>query len=295
MRALSFKRHRFSAEVIRYTVWLYFRFTLSFRDVEELLAQRGIEVSYETIRCWTIKFGPQIARNLKRRRPAPSPRWHLDEMVCSVGGRRMYLWRAVDDEGEVLDLVMQRRRDTGAALKLLKRLLRNQPVEPISITTDGLGSYTAALKELELSDLHHSGRLRENNRAENSHLPIRRPACDAPPLRPRVFSIPRPQFVVPGSKQHAPRTPPGSQRSSSSASGSFHRRECAEAANNCFRNRGHGLHVASANWRGGPSPGAVRQPPSMGAPRTRREPQARRPASDQARPPPRRQVARTTA
>jgi transposase-like protein len=134
MRALSFKRHRFPAEVIRYAVWLYFRFTLSFRDVEELLAQRGIEVSYETIRCWTIKFGPQIARNLKRRRPAPSPRWHLDEMVCSVGGRRMYLWRAVDDEGEVLDLVMQRRRDTGAALKLLKRLLRNQPVDPVAIT-----------------------------------------------------------------------------------------------------------------------------------------------------------------
>jgi len=125
MRALSFKRHRFPAEVIRYAVWLYFRFTLSFRDVEELLAQRGIEVTYETVRCWTIKFGPQIARNLKRRRPAPSPRWHLDKMVCSVGGRRMYLWRAVDDEGEVLDLVMQRRRDTGAALKLLKRLLRN--------------------------------------------------------------------------------------------------------------------------------------------------------------------------
>ncbi len=174
MRALSFKRHRFPPDVIRHAVWLYFRFTLSFRDVEELLAQRGIEVTYETIRCWTIKFGPQIARNLKRQRPAPSPRWHLDEMVCRVGGRRMYLWRAVDDEGEVLDLVMQRRRDTSAALKLLKRLLRNQPVDPVSITTDGLGSYAAALKELELIDLHHPGRLRENNRAENSHLPSRR-------------------------------------------------------------------------------------------------------------------------
>jgi len=174
MRAFSFKRHRFPAEVIRHAVWLYFRFTLSFRDVEELLAQRGIEVSYETIRCWTIKFGPRIARNLKRQRPKPSPRWHLDEMVCSVGGRRTYLWRAVDDEGEVLDLVMQRRRDTNAALKLLKRLLRNQPIGPESITTDGLGSYAAALKELELTDLHRPGRLRENNRAENSHLPIRR-------------------------------------------------------------------------------------------------------------------------
>jgi transposase-like protein len=95
-------------------------------------------------------------------------------MVCNIGGRRMYPWRAVDDEGEVLDLVMQRRRDTNAALKLLRRLLRNQPVEPISITTDGLGSYAAALKELELTDPHHPGRLRENNRAENSHPPIRR-------------------------------------------------------------------------------------------------------------------------
>jgi len=93
--ALSFKRHRFPAEVIRHAVWLYFRFSLSFRDVEELLAQRGVDVSYETVRCWTIKFGPQIARNLKRRRQAPSPRWHLDEVVCTIGGKRMYLWRVL--------------------------------------------------------------------------------------------------------------------------------------------------------------------------------------------------------
>ena len=100
MRSISFKWRRFPAEVIRHAVWLYFRFTLSLRDVEELLAERGVEVSYETIRCWTIKFGPQIARHLKKLRPAPSSRWRLDEMVCTVGGRRMYLWRAVDDEGE---------------------------------------------------------------------------------------------------------------------------------------------------------------------------------------------------
>ena len=174
MKPLSFKRHRFPAEVIRHAVWLYFRFSLSFRDVEELLAQRGIDVSYETIRCWTIKFGPMIARRLKKKRPAPSPRWHLDEMVCSIGGRRMYLWRAVDDEGEVLDLVVQTRRDTEAALKLLRRLLRNQPVAPEAIITDGLGSYAAALDELGLRGLHRPGRLRENNRAETSHLPIRR-------------------------------------------------------------------------------------------------------------------------
>ncbi|OHC97072.1 MAG: transposase [Sphingomonadales bacterium RIFCSPHIGHO2_01_FULL_65_20] len=174
MKPLSFKRHRFPAEVIRHAVWLYFRFSLSLRDVEEMLAQRGIEVSYETIRCWTRKFGPLIAKRLRKRRPGPSPLWHLDEMVCWIGGRRMYLWRAVDDEGEVLDLVVQRRRDTEAALKLLGRLLRNQPVEPERITTDGLASYGAALRELGLSQLHHPGRLRENNRVENSHLPIRR-------------------------------------------------------------------------------------------------------------------------
>ena len=174
MTALSFKRHRFPADVIRHAVWLYFRFNLSFRDVEELLAQRGVDVCYETIRCWTIKFGPQIARNLKRRRHAPSPRWHLDEVVCTIGGKRLYLWRAVDDEGEVLDLVVQKRRDTDAALKLLRRLMRNQAVEPEVIVTDGLQSYTAALDQLGLRHLHRPGRLRENNRAENSHLPIRR-------------------------------------------------------------------------------------------------------------------------
>ena len=104
VKPISFKRHRFSADVIRQAVWFYFRFSVSFRDVEDMMAERGIEVSYETIRCWTIKFGPQFARALRRRRPAPSSRWHLDEMVCNVRGKRMYLWRAVDDEGEVLDL-----------------------------------------------------------------------------------------------------------------------------------------------------------------------------------------------
>lgn len=174
MRLLSFKRHRFPVEVIRHAVWLYFRFALSFRDLEDLLAERGIDASYETIRCWTIKFGPQIARNLKRQPPPPSPRWHLDELVSRIGGRRMYVWRAVDDEGEVLDVVVQRPRDAQAALKLLRRLIRNQPVAPEAIVTDGLASYPAALGAMGLRHLHRPGRLRENNRAENSHLPIRR-------------------------------------------------------------------------------------------------------------------------
>ncbi len=174
MRRVSFKRHRFPPTVIRYAVWLYFRFTLSFRDVEELLAQRGIEVSYETIRCWTIKFGHQFAATLNRRRMPPSPRWHLDEMVCSIAGKRWFLWRAVDDEGVVLDMIMQKERDTAAALRLLTRLLRTQPVTPELITTDGLRSYAAALNEMGLLSLHRPGRLRDNNRVENSHLPIRR-------------------------------------------------------------------------------------------------------------------------
>ena len=103
MTAISFKRHRFPPDVIRYAVWLYYRFTLSVRDVEELLAQRGIEASREAVRCWVNKFGPLIAANLRNRRPRPTSRWHLDEMVVRIAGKRMFLWRAVDDEGEVLD------------------------------------------------------------------------------------------------------------------------------------------------------------------------------------------------
>lgn len=154
MKSVSFERHRFAAGFIRHAVWLCFRFSLSFRDVEELLAHRGIEVSYETIRCWTIKFGPLIAKRLKRRRPVPSPRWHLDEMVCWIGGKRMYLWRAVDDEGEFPDLLVQRRRDMEAALRLLRRLFHNQSVEPQAITTDVLASYGATLDVLDLRHLH---------------------------------------------------------------------------------------------------------------------------------------------
>ena len=146
IKPLSFKRHRFTGEVIRYAVWLYFRFTLSIRDVEELLAQRGIEVSREAIRCWVIKFGPQIAANLRRRRSAPTGRWHLDEMVVKIGGRRMWLWRAVDDEGEVLDMLVQKRRNKAAAMKLFRKLLKNQGVHPETITTDKLASYRAAAR-----------------------------------------------------------------------------------------------------------------------------------------------------
>jgi len=173
-QGVSFKRHRFPADLIRQAVWLYFRFTLSIRDVEELLAQRGIEVSREAVRCWVNKFGPLIAAQIRRRRGPPTGRWHLDEMVVKIGGRRMYLWRAVDDEGEVLDVLVQKRRNKHAALKLLRRLLKNQGVHPETITTDKLASYRAAARELGLTSRHHPGGMRENNRAENSHLAIRR-------------------------------------------------------------------------------------------------------------------------
>ena len=174
MGPISFKRHRFPPDVISYAVWLYLRFTLSIRDVEELLAQRGIEVSREAVRCWVNKFGPLIAANLRRRRSSPTGRWHLDDMVVRIRGRRMYLWRAVDDEGEVLDVLVQKRRNKHVALKLFRKLLKNQGIHPETITTDKLASYRAAARQLGLTGRHRPGGMRENNRAENSHLAIRR-------------------------------------------------------------------------------------------------------------------------
>jgi len=174
MKPISYKRHRFHPELIRQAVWLYLRFTLSLRDVEELMAARGVNVSYETIGCWVRKFGRLDAHNLRRSRPTPSGHWHLDEMVAKIGGRRMWLWRAVDDEGEVLDVLVQKRRNKHAALKSLRKLLKSQGIHPKSIVTDKLASYRAAAKILGLVDRHHPGGMRANNRAENSHLIIRR-------------------------------------------------------------------------------------------------------------------------
>jgi putative transposase len=115
--------HRFPPVVIQHAVWLYLRFTLSYRDVEDVLAERAFDISYETVRSWVLKFGPVIARRLRQRRPRPSDRWHLDEMVVRIAGKRMYLWRAVDHEGEVLDMLVQRRRDSRAALRLMRKLV----------------------------------------------------------------------------------------------------------------------------------------------------------------------------
>lgn len=174
MSAISFKRHRFPPEVIRQAVWLYFRFTLSLRDVEEMLAERGIDASYEAIRGWTRKFGRAFAHKLRLARTTSSGRWHLDEMVVKIAGRRMYLWRAVDDEGEVLDMLVQKRRNTAAALRLLRRLLKHHGAQPEAIVTDRLPSYGTAVRRLGLSRRHRPGPMLRNNRVENSHLVIRR-------------------------------------------------------------------------------------------------------------------------
>jgi transposase-like protein len=173
MLPVSYARHQFPPAVIQHVVWLYLRFTLSYRDVEELLAERGLDVSYETVRRWVLKFGPQFARRLRARRPRPSSHWHLDEMAVPIGGRRLWLWRAVDNEGEILDLLVQPKRNKAAAVRLMRKLLKKQGYAPTVLVTDKLGSYGAAKAELRLSARHEQG-LRKNNRAENSHQVVRR-------------------------------------------------------------------------------------------------------------------------
>jgi putative transposase len=173
MTKISYVGYRFPPVIIQQAVWLYARFTLSFRDVEDLLAERGILVSYETVRRWVNDFGPKIAADLRRRRPKPDSTWHLDEAFIKIDGRLVYLWRAVDAEGEVLDVLVQSKRDKRAALKLMRKLLKKMRFVPDQFVTDDLRSYGAAARELGISHRHHRGRWR-NNRAENSHQPTRR-------------------------------------------------------------------------------------------------------------------------
>jgi transposase-like protein len=172
MDNISYCRHRFPGIVIQQAVWLYFRFALSYRDVEDMLAERGIDVTYETVRRWVLKFGSIIARKLRRGRPRPDGRWHLDEVFVSINGRQLYIWRAVDSEGEVLDILVQPRRDHKATLKLMRKLLKKQGVAPAAVVTDKLRSYGSALRELGVARRQETGRWK-NNRAENSHQPLR--------------------------------------------------------------------------------------------------------------------------
>ncbi|MBA3968854.1 MAG: IS6 family transposase [Gemmatimonadetes bacterium] len=172
-----FHRHRFPAEVISYAVWLYYRFPLSHRDVEELLSERGIQVSYEAVRRWANKFGPIFAEDLRRRRVRPGRTWHLDEVFLRMNGRRVYLWRAVDEHGQVLDILVQARRDAAAAERFFRRLLDRVGDAPERIVTDKLASYAAARERIpELESVKHvcvRAAARLNNRIEQSHQSTR--------------------------------------------------------------------------------------------------------------------------
>jgi transposase-like protein len=173
MQKISYAGYRFPPEIIEQAIWLYLRFTLSFRDVEDLLAERGILVSYETVRRWVDHFGPMIAADLRKRRPKPYSTWHLDEVYLKIAGRMVYLCRAVDAEGEVLDVLVQSKRDKHAALTLMRKLLKKYGFVPDRMITDELRSYGAAARDLGIECRHERGQWR-NNRAENSHQPTRR-------------------------------------------------------------------------------------------------------------------------
>jgi putative transposase len=160
-------RHRFPAEIIGHAVWLYHVFSLSLRDVELILAERGIVVSYETVRRWCMKFGPTFADRLRRRRPRPGDKWYLDEVFIRIQGVQHYLWRAVDQDGVVLDILVQARRDATAAKRFLRRLLKGLQYVPRVIVTDKLRSYGVAQRQL-LPAIEHRQSRYLNNRAENS-------------------------------------------------------------------------------------------------------------------------------
>jgi len=173
MTPTSYRHCHFPPVVVQHAVWLYARFTLSFRDVEDLLAERGIAVSYETVRRWVAGFGPEISRRLRTHRARPHSLWHLDEMFVSINGKPMYLWRAIDQHGEILDVLVQAKRDKRAALTLTRKLLKTSGFAPRTIVTDKLRSYAAAFRDLGVTARHHQARWR-NNRIEGSHVYVRR-------------------------------------------------------------------------------------------------------------------------
>lgn len=173
MKPISYSRHRFPPVIIQHALWLYFRFTLSYRDVEDLLAERGIDVSYETVRRWAVKFGGYYAQRLRKKRPKPGLTWHIDEVFLKINGKQVYLWRAVDDEGEVLDVLLQSKRDKNAAIKFLRKTIKRVSSVPKIIVSDKWRPTAAAIRTVLPSAVHLKGK-RLNNKAENSHLPTRR-------------------------------------------------------------------------------------------------------------------------
>ena len=168
----TYKRHRFPPEIISYAVWLYYRFNLSHRDIEDLLAERGITVSYESIRLWCIKFGPKYARRLKRKHQGYGDTFFIDEVFVKINGKQHYLWRAVDQDGEVVGVFLQARRNGTAAKRFFKRLLKSHHGEPRKIVTDKLRSYGVARREVMPEAVHITDQY-ANNRAEQSHEPAR--------------------------------------------------------------------------------------------------------------------------
>jgi putative transposase len=164
----TYKRHRFPPDIISYAVWLYYRFNLSHRDIEDLLAERGIIVTRESIRLWCIKFGAIYSKRLKRSHRGYGDTFYIDEVFVKVNGKRHYLWRAVDQDGEVVDVYLQAKRDGAAAKRFFRRLLRSHGCEPRKVVTDKLRSYGVAHREL-IPETIHSTKQYENNRAEQSH------------------------------------------------------------------------------------------------------------------------------
>ena len=167
-----YKNHRFPGEIISHGVWLYYRFHLSYRDVQELLFERGVVVSHEAIRGWCQKFGQDYANRLRRRRPQLGDKWRLDEVVLTINGERYYLWRAIDQDDNVLDILVQSRRNKKAAKKFFKKLLKGLQYAPRVLITDKLKSYAAAKREI-LPGVEHRQSRYLNNRCENSHRPTR--------------------------------------------------------------------------------------------------------------------------
>ncbi|MCX4851799.1 IS6 family transposase [Streptomyces sp. NBC_00893] len=168
----SYKGHRYPVEIIAHCVWLYFRFPLSFREVEELMLERGVLVSHETVRRWCARFGQAYANGLRRRRVQPGDKWHLDEVFIKINGEQKYLWRAVDADGTVLDILVQNRRDTAAARRFFRKLLKKTCSAPRVVVTDKLRSYGAAHRDV-MPSVEHRAHKGLNNRAENSHQPTR--------------------------------------------------------------------------------------------------------------------------
>ena len=167
-----YKRHRFPPEIIQYAVWLYYKFNLSHRDVEDLLAERGITVTYEAVRLWCNKFGPKYAQRLRRKHQGYGDTFFIDEVFVKIQGVQHYLWRAVDQDGEVVDVFLQKRRNGKAAKRFFRRLLKKYHDEPRIIVTDKLGSYRVAHRELIPDTIHDTSQY-ANNRAELSHQPTR--------------------------------------------------------------------------------------------------------------------------